>query len=226
LIEAILSTRAHRLDLEREAPALVCKLVSIRVFQQLDHGLIAGEKRNCWYSTPAVTRVAEAQEAETISVGVNLRRRFRTGLADVGTTRWLLRRLDLKKERNMSSALRRSTMLLAIAITAPLISGCVGWRDEVAMAQSTANQALATAQSAQSAAGAAQQRADQAQQTAQLAQSSAQAATSVAAAAQASSAAAQASASAAQQAANQATATVAAAAIERAQFAQARGPRG
>jgi hypothetical protein len=116
-------------------------------------------------------------------------------------------------------------MLLAIAITAPLISGCVGWRDEVAMAQSTANQALATAQSAQSAAGAAQQRADQAQQTAQLAQSSAQAATSVAAAAQASSAAAQASASAAQQAANQATATVAAAAIERAQFAQARGPR-
>src|SRR6188768_294367 len=87
----------------------------------------------------------------------------------------------LEKERNMQSAHRRSTMLLAIAITAPLISGCVGWRDEVAAVQSTANQALATAQSAQSAAGAAQQDADQAQQTAQLAQSTAQAATTSAA---------------------------------------------
>lgn len=147
---------------------------------------------------------------------------FETGLADVGTTRWLLWRLDLKKERNMRS---RSTLLLAIAAAAPLIAGCAT-KASVEMAQATANQALATAQSATSAAGAAQQRADQAQQTAQLAQSTAQSATTAAAAAQASSAAAQASAAAAQQAANQANANVAAAEQRVQTFAQARGPRG
>jgi hypothetical protein len=150
---------------------------------------------------------------------------LRTGFADVGTTRWRLERLDLKKERNMGTVLRRST-LLAIAAAAPLISGCAT-RDSVEMAQSTANQALATAQSATSAAQAAQQRADQAQQTAQAAQSSANSAQASASAAQASSAAAQASSAAAQQAANQASSDVRAAQERAAQtFAQARGPRG
>jgi hypothetical protein len=97
----------------------------------------------------------------------------------------------------MRSVLRRSTLLLAIAAAAPLISGCAT-KAEVEMAQSTANQALATAQSATSAAQAAQQRADQAQQTATNAQSAAQSAQASAAAAQASSAAAQASSAAAQ----------------------------
>jgi hypothetical protein len=157
---------------------------------------------------------------------VILRRRLEPGLADVGTTRWRLERLDLKKERKMRTVLRRSALLLAIAAAAPLIAGCAT-KAEVEMAQSTANQALATAQSATSAAQAAQQRADQAQQTAQAAQSSANSAQASAAAAQASSAAAQASASAAQQAANQANSNLTAA-EQRVQqsFAQARGPRG
>jgi hypothetical protein len=150
---------------------------------------------------------------------------LRTGNADVGTTRWRLWRLDLKKERNMRSVLRRSTLLLAIAAAAPLIAGCAT-KAEVEMAQATANQALATAQSATSAAQAAQQRADQAQQTATAAQSAANTAQASAAAAQASSAAAQASASAAQQAANQASSDVRAAQERAATFAQARGPRG
>jgi hypothetical protein len=165
------------------------------------------------------------KKAETISVDVNLRRRFRTRLADVGTTRWLLWRLDLEKERNMRSVLRRSTLLLAIAAAAPLIAGCAT-RASVEMAQATANQALATAQSATSAAAAAQDRADQAQQTAQTAQASAQAATVSAAAAQTSAAAATTVAAAAQTSASQALADARAADQRAATFAQARGPRG
>ena len=92
------------------------------------------------------------KKAETVSVEESLRRRSEP---DCGCRQHSPATEEtgiLEKERNMRSALRRSTMLLAIAITAPLISGCVGWRDEVAAAQSTANQALSTAQAAQGAA--------------------------------------------------------------------------